>query len=267
MEREFLGGILFHREIHCEMSGSYCGGVMQSYEYKLAVFEGPLDLLLHLIEKHKIDIYDIPIVAITSQYMEQLRRWEKFDIRYSSEFLVMAATLLQIKSRMLLPKAAPMSEEDGGDPRDELVSRLIEYKQIKQLMDRITTRSEANAGCYGRPESCSEWGCERVYRFELQALYNVFQNGLRREKDSEKEDPTVTVEKEEFALADKIAEMEEAAATGERLSFADLLAQGRNRSEKVTIFLAVLEVLKRQLFDLTVADTGEDVYLIGIMKE
>ena len=230
MEREFLGGILFHREIHCEMSGSYCGGVMQSYEYKLAVFEGPLDLLLHLIEKHKIDIYDIPIVAITSQYMEQLRRWEKFDIRYSSEFLVMAATLLQIKSRMLLPKAAPLSEEDGGDPRDELVSRLIEYKQIKQLMDRITTRSEANAGCYGRPESCSEWGCERVYRFELQALYNVFQNGLRREKESEKEDPTVTVEKEEFALADKIAELEEAAATGERLSFADLLAQGRNWS-------------------------------------
>ena len=90
---------------------------------------------------------------------------------------------------------------------------------------------------------------------------------MRREKDSEKEDPTVTVEKEEFALADKIAELEEAAATGERLSFADLLAQGRNRSEKVTIFLAVLEVLKRQLFDLTVADTGEDVYLIGIMKE
>lgn len=240
---------------------------MQSYEYKLEVFEGPLDLLLHLIEKHKIDIYDIPIVAITSQYMDQLRRWETFDIRYSSEFLVMAATLLQIKSRMLLPKATPMNEDDGGDPRDELVSRLLEYKQIKQLMERITSRSEANAGCYGRPESCSEWGCERVYRFELQTLYDVFQNGLRREKVSEKEDSTATVEKEEFALADKIFELEAAAVTGERLSFASLLAQGRNRSEKVTIFLAVLEVLKRQLFELTVADGGVDVYLTGIMQE
>ncbi len=240
---------------------------MQSYEYKLEVFEGPLDLLLHLIEKHKIDIYDIPIVAITSQYMEQLRRWEKFDIRYSSEFLVMAATLLQIKSRMLLPKAAPVSEEESVDPRDELVSRLLEYKQIKQLMDHITSRSEVNAGCYGRPESCSEWGCERVYRFELQALYDVFQNGLRREKASEKEETIVTVEKEAFALADKISELEEAAVTGERLSFAVLLAQGRNRSEKVTIFLAVLEVLKRQLFELTVADDEDDVYLTGITQE
>ena len=105
---------------------------MQSYEYKLAVFEGPLDLLLHLIEKHKIDIYDIPIVAITSQYMEQLRRWEKFDIRYSSEFLVMAATLLQIKSRMLLPRhklgegeEAEVRFEERGGAFDLVLSDVV----------------------------------------------------------------------------------------------------------------------------------------------
>ena len=91
---------------------------MGDYNYKLDVFEGPLDLLLHLIEKHKIEITDIPIVEITSQYLEYLDNWNHFDIHYSSEFLVMASTLLQIKSRMLLPKAEP-EPEDAEDPRDE----------------------------------------------------------------------------------------------------------------------------------------------------
>ena len=105
---------------------------MGDYNYKLDVFEGPLDLLLHLIEKHKIEITDIPIVEITSQYLEYLDNWNHFDIHYSSEFLVMASTLLQIKSRMLLPKAEP-EPEDAEDPRDELVAKLVEFKKIKDF--------------------------------------------------------------------------------------------------------------------------------------
>jgi len=105
---------------------------MGDYNYKLDVFEGPLDLLLHLIEKHKIEITDIPIVEITSQYLEYLDNWNHFDIHYSSEFLVMASTLLQIKSRMLLPKAEPEPEdEDGarnGDVEKEYRMRLIFYQ-------------------------------------------------------------------------------------------------------------------------------------------
>ena len=124
---------------------------MKLYEYKLAVFEGPLDLLLHLIEKHKIDIYDIPIVEITSQYMAQLEEWQTFDIHYSSEFLIMAATLLQIKSRMLLPRNAPLNPEEEEDPRDELVANLLEYKQIKELTEALTERSEASSQSFSRP--------------------------------------------------------------------------------------------------------------------
>ena len=106
---------------------------MGDYNYKLDVFEGPLDLLLHLIEKHKIEITDIPIVEITSQYLEYLDNWNHFDIHYSSEFLVMASTLLQIKSRMLLPKVEPEPDE-SEDPRDELVAKLVEFKKIKDLL-------------------------------------------------------------------------------------------------------------------------------------
>ena len=99
-------------------------------EFKLQAFEGPLDLLLHLIDKNKINIYDIPIVEITEQYINYVRQMDKQDLNLVSEFLVMAATLLDIKAKMLLPKD-PDVEEDEGDPRQELVEKLLEYKRYK----------------------------------------------------------------------------------------------------------------------------------------
>ena len=98
--------------------------------YKLEHFEGPLDLLLHLIEKNKVNIYDIPIVEITSQYLDYVNRMEREDLNLVSDFLVMAATLIDIKSRMLLPKDEDKGEEEG-DPREELVARLLEYRKFK----------------------------------------------------------------------------------------------------------------------------------------
>ena len=103
---------------------------MSAIDVKLNVFEGPLDLLLHLIEKNKVNIYDIPIVTITEQYLEYVNNMEEEDLDVMSEFLVMAATLIKIKSRMLLPKDEE-TEEDEEDPREELVRRLLEYKMYK----------------------------------------------------------------------------------------------------------------------------------------
>ena len=102
-----------------------------SLSFTLEKFEGPLDLLLHLIEKNKINIYDIPIVEITEQYMEYIRQMQEQDMEVMSEFLVMAATLLNIKSKMLLPKEEPENEEETVDPRQELVERLLQYKMYK----------------------------------------------------------------------------------------------------------------------------------------
>ena len=107
---------------------------------KLEVFEGPLDLLLHLLEKNKVNIYDIPIVEITNQYMEYMREMQRRDLNIMSEFLVMAATLLDIKSRMLLPKRASDEEEEPEDPRAELVQQLLEYKMYKCMAYELKDR-------------------------------------------------------------------------------------------------------------------------------
>lgn len=104
-----------------------------TYTVRIEVFEGPLSLLMHLLEKHKVDIYDIPIAVITEQYLDYLRQMEKFNMEVASEFIVMAATLLQIKSRMLLPKPLKAEEIEEEDPRQELVNKLHEYRKFKQI--------------------------------------------------------------------------------------------------------------------------------------
>ena len=148
---------------------------MNTYDFKLDIFEGPLDLLLHLIEKNQIDIYDIPIVHITSQYMEILNTWNQFDIVYSSEFLVMAATLLQIKSRLLLPKSNGNDEQTIDDPRDELVNRLVEFKRIKELTLVLDERVAEGSYVFNRPEELSEIGLDVVCSVEWDALVAFFQ--------------------------------------------------------------------------------------------
>ena len=111
-----------------------------SLSFTLEKFEGPLDLLLHLIEKNKINIYDIPIVEITEQYMEYIRQMQEQDMEVMSEFLVMAATLLNIKSKMLLPKEEPEDTEEAVDPRQELVERLLQYKMYKYASLELSDR-------------------------------------------------------------------------------------------------------------------------------
>jgi len=219
---------------------------MDAYSYKLDVFEGPLDLLLHLIEKHKIDIYDIPIVDITSQYMAYLNNWQHFDIDYSSEFLVMAATLLQIKSRMLLPRESAKFDEAVEDPRDELVARLLEFKEIKALTMSIQERVEALGHEFNRPEELSVIGKENVYHFEISQLYRLFQDSYNHVKEEKKPNPLVKVEKEVFSLAGKLTELRLRLKTGEKVSFHQLLEAAKSKEEKVVSFLAVLELLKFQ---------------------
>lgn len=230
---------------------------MDTYEYAVANFEGPLDLLLHLIERHKIDIYDIPIVSITSQYMAYLHSWDQFDIQYSSEFLVMAATLLQIKSRLLLPKAAVEMEEE--DPRDELVQQLVEYKQIKALESLLEEKSLVMSRLYARPEEVSQLGREKIFRFELSHLYQIFKRCYAEAKDKEKEAPVVQMEKDQVPLEGMLENLEEQFSKGLRISFYSLLRRGHTKEHVVVTFMAVLELLKRQVVRLSSkASVGEE---------
>ncbi|MDU1672920.1 MAG: segregation/condensation protein A [Veillonella sp.] len=200
---------------------------MGDYNYKLDVFEGPLDLLLHLIEKHKIEITDIPIVEITSQYLAYLDNWNHFDIHYSSEFLVMASTLLQIKSRMLLPKAEPEPDE-AEDPRDELVAKLVEFKKIKDITSLLMERTAVSANIFSRPEETSVLGLDSVYNLELSQLYQI---RIHR---------------------------------GECLYFRELLVAIETKSGMVTIFMAVLELLKQQVMEMRYED--DDIIFTAILE-
>ena len=180
---------------------------------KLQVFEGPMDLLMHLIEKNKIDIYDIPIVTITDQYLEYVRQMEHSDMNVTSEFLVMAATLLDIKSRMLLPREEN-EEGDEEDPRDELVKRLLEYKMYKFMSEELKEKSRQAGLSYFReqdlPEEVRSYVPPLNYEELIgdrtaQSLRNVFADVMKRRKS--RVDPIRSgfgkIHREEISVADK----------------------------------------------------------------
>lgn len=221
---------------------------------KLQVFEGPLDLLLHLIDKNKIDIYDIPIVEITNQYMDYIRAMEREDLNVMSEFLVMAATLLDIKCRMLLPKEV---KEDGEeeDPRQELVEQLLEYKMYKYMSYELRDReAEGQRALYRAPDLPEEVK-EYVEPIDMDALLgdltlaklnSIFQDVIRRQAD--KIDPVRStfgkIEKETVTLSQRMEDIRTFARKSRRLSFRELLTSQKSRTQIVVTFLAVLQMMK-----------------------
>ena len=223
-------------------------------DVKINVFEGPLDLLLHLIEKNKIDIYDIPIVDITDQYMEYLHSMPSEDLGVMSEFLVMAATLLDIKCKMLLPKEKN-EEGEEEDPREELVQKLLEYKMYKfmsyELKDRM---DDADGVFYKKPTIPDEVlkyrepvdPKELLSSVTLERLNKIYQSILK--KQEEKIDPIRskfgTIEKEEVSLSDKMVEMKSYASSHRRFSFRQLLEGQPSRTQIVVTFLSILELMK-----------------------
>lgn len=223
-------------------------------EFKLQVFEGPLDLLLHLLDKNKVSIYDIPIVEITNQYMDYIRQMRENDLNIMSEFMVMAATLLDIKSRMLLP-ADETEEEEGEDPRAELVQQLLEYKLYKCMAFELKDRQvDASRVFYKEPSIPEEVAAyqppidtqELVADLSLNQLNDIFKSVLRRQKD--KIDPIRSkfgeIKKEEISMEDKMDYLMDYAMHHRSFSFRQLLEKQSSRLEIIVTFLAVLELMK-----------------------
>ena len=190
---------------------------------KLQVFEGPLDLLLHLLDKNKVNIYDIPIVEITNQYMEYIREMKRQDLNVMSEFLVMAATLIDIKSKMLLP-AKETEEEEAEDPRAELVEQLLEYKMYKCISYELKDRQmDAEKVMFKEPTIPDEVAAyeepvdleELMADVTLKKLNDIFKSIMRKQED--KIDPVRSkfgkIEKEEVSLSDKMVYLEQYAMT------------------------------------------------------
>lgn len=235
---------------------------------KLQVFEGPLDLLLHLLDKNKVNIYDIPIVEITRQYMEYIQEIRKHDLNVVSEFLVMAATLLDIKSKMLLPKQE--SEEEEEDPRAELVQRLLEYKMYKCISYELKDRQmDAEKVLFKEPTIPPEVAAyeepidldELVADTTLAKLNEIFQSMMKRQVD--KIDPVRSkfgkIEKEEVSLTDTLLHLEEYARTHQRFSFRTLLESKSSKMEIIVNFLAILELMKLGKINITQDRIFDDI--------
>lgn len=221
---------------------------------KLEVFEGPLDLLLHLIDKNKVDIYDIPIVEITAQYLDYIKQMETEDMNVMSEFLLMAATLVDIKCRMLLPKEVN-EEGEEEDPRAELVQKLLEYKMYKYMSYELRDR-QMDAGRnlfrsqqlppevaqYKRPIDYEELIGDQT----LAKLNDIFKSLIRRQED--KVDPIRSkygnIEKDEIDLDAKTLYVEDYIRSHKNFSFRKLLEKQGSKMEIIVTFLVILEMMK-----------------------
>lgn len=215
-----------------------------SYKVKLDVFEGPLDLLLYLIQKEEVDIYDIPIAKITDQYLEYLELMQLMDLNIAGEFLVMAATLMHIKSKMLLPPDETAEVEAEADPRAELVRRLLEYKKFKEAASELSHMEShqkhffARVGSPAKPEDL-----DAEPEFFEASLFDLITAFTKVLKDIPKE-TFYQVIKDEFTVSEKIHDILHMIVEKRAVFFTDLFRAAKNKFEIVTIFLALLELIK-----------------------
>jgi segregation and condensation protein A len=224
-----------------------------SVHYKLESFEGPLDLLLHLLDKEEIEIYDIPVSRITDQYMEYLSAMQEMELDVTSEFLVMAATLLAMKSGQLLPRPPVMEEfeeywdeDEGLDPRDELVLKLVEYRRFKQLAEQLRDRELARSLVYSKePEDLTPYLKEDdthpLEGLDLTDLMAAFRKALRK---AVRRNAVATVRRDEISVKDRIMDISELLRDDETVRLSRLISTGMERHEIVVTFLAILELMK-----------------------
>jgi segregation and condensation protein A len=219
--------------------------VSNDYKVRLDVFEGPLDLLLHLIREEEVDIYDIPIGRIADQYQEYLRQMEEMNLEVAGEFLVMAATLMMIKSRMLLPaEARPEEEEEEEDPRWDLVRQLVEYKKFKDAAMQLDALQAAREDVFARAEAPdAQLGKAPEMALRDVGLYDLiraFGEALRKVRPEDRWE----VFPERFSVAEKVEDIRERLRTKERFSLTRLFADMHSRQEVACAFLALLELIR-----------------------
>lgn len=209
------------------------------YKVKLQQFEGPLDLLLFLIKKQELNIYDIPIAQITKQYLEYIQLMEFLNLELAGEFLVMAATLMRIKARMLLP-VPPEEAEEEEDPRTALVQQLLEYQRFKQAASELESMEYQRRHVFARPESDNgEPAAEPECSYNLFELITAFKKVLEKAQVR-----YIEVRPEEISLEARIEQVKARIAEAGELAFTDLFEEDSTRMDLVVTFLALLEVLK-----------------------
>lgn len=216
---------------------------LNHYSIKVPIFEGPLDLLLHLIRDNKIDIYDIPISLITSQYLEYIEMMKELNLEVASEFLVMAATLIYIKSRMLLPPDETIETEEQEDPREGLVQRLLEYQSYKEASAVLREKEEIWTNIFSRPPADKDEPSiePELYLFEV----NLYDLMAALKKIISKASPeTIRIMRETLTVKDRITMILDKMENEHTIKFEALFEKDTTRIQIIVTFLALLEILK-----------------------
>lgn len=215
-----------------------------NYKIKLELFEGPLDLLLYLVKKDHLNIYDIPIAQVTQQYLEYLDLMKLLDPNIAGEFLVMAATLMQIKSKMLLPAQKESIGEEEGDPRAELLERLLEYEKFKQIAQTLREREDNQREIFKRPkiDLDKELVTQKEVYFEASIfdLISAFTAALKNVP----KDVFYEVIKDEFTVEEKIHYLLHFLLVEPSVKLSDLFIKAKNKIEIIVTFLAILELIR-----------------------
>lgn len=218
-----------------------------AYRVKLQAFEGPLDLLIHLIRKNEVNIYDIPIALITAQYLEYLDLMDELNLDVAGEFVVMAATLIHIKSRMLLPRPDPSQDDDQDDPRMSLVERLLEYQKFKAAANLLHERETLRSAQWQRPDQrVAEIAGEEVepeVEVDLFSLMAAFKAVLDRARQR----PVVPLPPEQISIEARIAQLLGRLSESEACGFEDLFEDVSSRPSLIVTFLALLEMIRLRL--------------------
>lgn len=237
------------------------------YSIKLSSFEGPLDLLLNLINKAEVDIYDIPINIITDQYMDYIYSMKKLNLKVAGEFLLMASTLMEIKSKLLLPKNNLEDEEDE-DPREELVKRLLEYKKYKDASLLLRKNEEYGLKAYYKPKEDLDLFYEdedlEDLELDLDDLVKTINNILKNRKLTEKDLEFDEIVKDKYNVHDCTANIINRLESNKNLMFSELLSNEVSISEVVTYFLATLELIKIRIIGVKQNNDFSDLLIYNI---
>jgi segregation and condensation protein A len=221
--------------------------ILGDYPVRLEMFEGPLDLLLHLIKKNEVNIYDIPIALVTQQYLEYLDLMSELNLDVVGEFLVMAATLIHIKSRMLLPRPDPSQEDPDEDPREALMRQLLEHQRFKAAAELLHEREIQRSAQWGRPDArISEVvgeAPEPEVEVDLYSLMAAFRQVLERARQR----PRVILPPEQMSIETRIEQLTARLSETEACGFEELFGDVQTRAGMIVTFLALLEMIRLKL--------------------
>ncbi|MBF0478583.1 MAG: segregation/condensation protein A [Candidatus Omnitrophica bacterium] len=242
---------------------------MMGYKIRLDIFEGPLDLLLYLIRKNDLDIQNIPIASITEQYMRFIEVMQILDLDLIGDFLVMAATLMHIKSRMLLPLENNEEEKNPDDPKEELIRRLAEYQRFKEIAGELEQKEKARKDLFPRPPDDEQ---KRQWKEEAKEVYhdtNLFDliSALSEALKKIPEDLVHEIMKEEYTVESKVQYITETLLDQERMYLNELFGHCRSKMEIVVTFLAILELIRLKQIKAVQKRAFENIEIIRVVVE